>query len=133
MKTIAMVVAMMAMAACGGAPEQTGRTSADLTAADALTACQVLNGNTCVVVPVSCNGDMMVDTFGGDSQTCWNGLPCKPQHVDELDGWVWAGPHAGQTVKYVTTTVNGIVAPAAYACSTDPAHPGPPVAVTGTW
>jgi hypothetical protein len=115
--------AVLMLAACGGSPEQTGAASA-ADEASAVAACQAANGNTCAIVP-SCGADSMVTTFGGNSAA---GIPIHP---DELDGWVYAGPHAQMTVKFVTSTIAGVIHPAAYACTT--LATAPTLVVTGSW
>ena len=124
MKTIAIVIGMVVVA-CGGSPESVGAVH-ELDESTALAACEAVDGNTCVLVPTcGTTGDSMVSTFGGSS---YQGIPIHP---DEVDAWVYAGPHAGLTVKFVTTTIAGVIHPAAYACSTT--LPAPALTVTGTW
>lgn len=126
---LGLLLSMAGTSACSLATETTGTNIApDL--AGALAACQVNNGDTCVDMFSSCLGQSAACTFGGNSQTGWNGTPAQPMHVDELDCWFSTGPLAGETAKAVSTPGTY----AAYACAgAGGAYPGAAFVVTGTW
>jgi hypothetical protein len=109
---------------CSVQTEATG-SNASADAASAVAACQATEKN-CAIVP-NCGADSVVATFGGDSSA---GIPIHP---DQVDGWVYAGPDTGKVVKWVTTTVNGVIEPAAYGCSQNVGYPSPPMQIVGTW